>query len=467
MAGLTRTAMQEIPGCRPGFIELDGKVDAEALAAWLLADGQERQIKMVGSQAFGARLVPLDRDDAAILAHQAPLSGGINGAVLVTGGFGGIGLVLAEALADAGGDRLVLAGRRAPDPQAAQRIVALRARGVLVHEALLDVTDPASVKALVAAYPIRGVIHAAGTLDDVPLSSMDKHRLDGVLAPKLAGAWALHRALAGTKLDFMIHMSSTAALFGGPAQGNYAAANACLDALAAWQRGQGVPALSIGWSAWTQVGLAAATAERGERLAAQGIGGIDPARGGMILRRLLARPAGSLPAALTILPLDVPRWREAYPQVATDPLFTDLLAGSGPAATEGAARDALPPPGPARRAALVRSVIAHVAAVTGREAAGIDARTPLAGLGIDSLMAMGVRNRLQRDYGLALSATLLWRHPNPGALADHLAGLLETDPVVAAAPPAPVDDFDDLSTAELARLLAAELEQDFVESARP
>jgi myxalamid-type polyketide synthase MxaE and MxaD len=472
MAGLTRTAMQEIPGHQPGFIELDGRVDAEALAAWLLADGQERQIKMVGSQAFGARLVPLDRDDAAILVHQAPLSGGINGAVLITGGFGGIGLVLAEALADAGGDRLVLAGRRAPDPQAAQRIAALRARGVQVHEALLDVTDPASVKALVAAYPIRGVIHAAGTLDDVPLSSMAPHRLDGVLAPKLAGAWALHRALAGTKLDFMIHMSSTAALFGGPAQGNYAAANAFLDALAVWQRAQGVPALSIGWSAWTQVGLAAATAERGRRLAAQGIGGIDPARGGMILRRLLARPAGGLLPALTILPLDVPRWREAYPQVATDPLFTDLLAGTGPVATEGAACDTLPPPGPARRAALVRSVIAHVAAVTGRDVAGIDARTPLAGLGIDSLMAMGVRNRLQRDYGLALSATLLWRHPNPGALADHLAGLLESDPVAVVAasptpPAAPVDDFDELSTAELARLLAAELEQDFVESARP
>ncbi|MFV3130817.1 type I polyketide synthase [Niveispirillum sp. KHB5.9] len=472
MAGLARTAMQELPGHRPGFIELDGAVDAGALACLLLADGPERQVRLAGSQAFGARLKPLDRDDAAALAHQAPLSGGIKGAVLVTGGFGGIGLVLAEALADAGARALVLAGRRGPDAAGVARLATLRARGVTVQEAALDVTDAAAVAALVATYPIRGVIHAAGTLDDVPLSAMGPDRLDRVLAPKLAGAWALHRALAGRELDFVIHMSSTAALFGGPAQGNYAAANAFLDAMAAWQRGQGVPALSVGWSAWTEVGLAAASAGRGERLAAQGIGGIDPARGATILRRLLARPAGGMPAALTVLPLDVPRWRDAYPEVAADPLFADLLAGGGAVQAEGTARDVLPPSGPARRAALVRSVIAHVAAVTGRDAADIDARTALAGLGIDSLMAMGVRNRLQRDYGLALSATLLWRHPNPGALADHLAGLLEGDAVVPAevvAPPSASveEDFDDLSTAELARLLAAELEQDFAENARP
>lgn len=466
MAGLLRSAMQEIPEHAPAFVELLGAPDPAVLATLLQGAGRERQWRLAGAEALAARFVPLARAAAAAVAHQAPWAGGpAPGVVLITGGLGGIGLVLAEALAAAGAGSLVLAGRRPPDGAALQRVAVLQARGVRVRCVSLDVSDPVAVAALVDALDVRGVIHAAGVLDDASLADLSPERLEAVLQPKLAGAWALHQALADRSLDFLLFMSSTAAVFGGPAQGNYAAANAFLDALALWCQARGQPALSIGWSAWTEVGLAAASPERGARLAAQGIGGIRPARGTAVLRRLMASAAADVGAAVTVLPLDVTRWHAVHPEVAEDPLFSELLTAAGAAQIDrDAALHALPPAGPQRHAALVRTVIAHLGAATGRDTAGIGARTPLSGLGLDSLMALEVRNRLQRDYALVLSATLLWRYPTPGAVADLLAGMLDegesaADPKDDGPADPDLDGLDTLSTEELARLLSAEFEQ--------
>jgi myxalamid-type polyketide synthase MxaE and MxaD len=458
IAGLLRTVRQEMPEYAPGFIEVDGPPDAGALVATVLADTDERQIRLRRAELMAARLAKLEPDEALAIAHQPPVQGGFNGPVLVTGGFGGIGLVLAEALAEAGARSLVLAGRSLPDPTARARVAELQARGVRVDCATVDITDQQAVNELVHTHDVRGVIHAAGVLDDAMLADLTPPRLRAVLAPKIAGAWALHQAFADRPLDFLVFMSSTAAVFGGSAQGNYAAANAFLDALAARRRQQGLPALSIAWSAWLEVGMAASSTVRGARLAKQGIAGITSARGATIVRRLLGRPADAVGPVLTVLPLDVPRWRAAYPEVTAEPMFAELFATEQAPASSGG-RLALPQNAERRRASLIGAVIGHLAGATGRSVASIDARTPLASLGFDSIMALEVRNRLQCDFGLTLSATLLWRHPTPASLAEHLDRRIAGGQPPDVAPVPPDDGLDDLPEEDLARLLQAELPQ--------
>ena len=358
---------------------------------------------------------------------------------LITGGLGALGLKVASGLARLGATHLVLVGRSAPSEEALELIRLIEQHGAVVRVARVDVSREREVARLLEDVgctmpPLAGVIHAAGVLDDGVLGEQTWARFEKVLAPKVAGAWHLHRLTEAVPLDFFVMFSSMVALFGGPGQGNYAAANAFLDALAHHRRGQGLPALSINWGAWADAGMAAAVAERNHgRWREQGFGFIQPDEGIAILERLLQSAPGAQVAAL---PIDWPTLLRRFPTGAEPPLFSELavsLADSSRAAATPprpvSLRAELASVAPGRRRSLVQKRVREEAVkVLGLGSdAQPDTRQPLRELGLDSLMAVELRNALADALGQALPATLLFKYPTLEALAEFLISQLGGD----------------------------------------
>ena len=219
---------------------------------------------------------------------------------MITGGLGALGLHVARWLAQQGARHLLLTGRRGLDtPGAREAVAELQALGARVTVAAVDVTDRAALKTLLEAVPqdvpLRGVVHAAGVLDDGVLAEQTTERFAKVLLPKVAGAWNLHELVAGYDLEFFVLFSSIAGLLGAAGQGNYAAANAFLDALAAHRRASHLPGQSLAWGPWAEAGMAAALAAvQQARFARQGIKALSSAEGQQMFARALSRPEAQL-----------------------------------------------------------------------------------------------------------------------------------------------------------------------------
>ena len=422
----------------------------------------------------------LSMDDASARAEvPCPRADRLDerGTYLITGGLGGLGLTAARWMVERGARHLVLIGRQgATTPAQREAVRSLEAGGAEVLVARADVSRRAELAAALADArarmpPLRGVIHAAGALDDALLLQQDLARFRRVAAPKIAGALHLDALTRGDPIDFFVLYASAASLLGSPGQGNYAAANAFLDALAHHRRALGLPALSVDWGPFAEVGLAARE-DRGARLSDRGMRSLDPAQGTARLVRLLAAGA----AQVGVVPLDARQWIEFYPQLAASarlaPLLADPDAARRPRAGDPALLDALREAAPAERMALLeRFAQDQVARVLRIDPSRVERLAPLKSLGIDSLMALELRNRLEAGLGLTLSATLIWNHPTVAALAEHLRDELGYRPPPAPeAPPAPGAQGDepppdpaawaDLSTADLAALLRGELGDD-------
>ncbi|HEY8545856.1 MAG TPA: type I polyketide synthase, partial [Acidimicrobiales bacterium] len=380
------------------------------------------------------------------------------GTVLITGGTGGLGAHVARHLVARGARHLVLAGRRGPDAPGATELAAeLEARGATVTVAACDVADRAAVAALLDAVPadrpLRTVVHAAGLLDDGVIASLDAERLARVLAPKVAGAWHLHELTRerGIELDAFVLFSSAAGAFGSAGQANYAAANTFLDALAAARRAEGLPAVALAWGFWAEAsgmtghlgevdkarlrraGFVPLATDDGLRLLDAGLrhgeAALVAAHLSLPVLRRSAR-AGALPASWGRL-VGV-RPDAAAPAGAGDP---GAGAGGGDLAGALAVRVAGLGADEARRAVL-DVVRREAAAVLGHgDADAVPPDRVFKELGFDSLTAVELRNRLQAASGLRLSATLVFDHPTPTALAAELAAALTaTVPDTAAAP---------------------------------
>jgi acyl transferase domain-containing protein/acyl carrier protein len=408
------------------------------------------------AQARHVGKIVLSPDEAAVLLVEPVPAATVrpDGAYLISGGLGGIGLQLAGWLADRGARHLALLGRSAPSAAAQAAIDALVARGIQVVALQADVGDGLAVAAALRRCgatlpPLRGIVHAAGVVDDALLERQDEATFGRVMAPKVEGAWQLHRLTRDLPLDWFILCSSATVWLGIPGQANYAAANAYLDALAHHRRAQGLPAQSINWGPWAQVGLAAAQANRGARLAEQGLASMSPERALVALARATAEDR----AQVGVMALDVDAWAQANPAAATAPLLAELRqapVANGRAAT-AAVRQALAAtePGARRQALLTDHVRQQVAQVLRLAPAGVPVARPLKSLGLDSLMALELRRRLEASLGLTLSTTVIWNYPTIAALVPYLAlqmGLPLTPeeaeagpPVGAAEPLAPVD----------------------------
>ena len=380
---------------------------------------------------------------------RADARGGVraDASYLITGGFGGLGLRMARALAAAGARHLVLVGRSGLSAAADAAVAELEAAGTHVVRAAADISRPSDVAQLLEDLsgrvpPLAGIVHAAGVRDDGVLEHLDRERFARVLAPKLAGAWNLHAATAGMDLDFFVMFSSAASVLPTPAQGNYAAANAFLDALAHYRQARALPALSINWGPWAEVGMAAGLAEHDQRRwKRRGLRFIGPDEGVRLFERLL----GARTAQVAVMPTD---WRKFDEErEGGTPLLAELT-GQTAHAREGTPVAAAPQPALAAQLAAVAQharrevVLAHVEhqvrQVLALEAGfAIDPNRGLGDIGMDSLMALELRNRLQRSVGHALPATLTFDRPTVAALASHLSDLLGVDATTAAEPAAP------------------------------
>jgi myxalamid-type polyketide synthase MxaB len=340
---------------------------------------------------------------------------------LITGGTGGLGLRVAAWLAEQGATHVVLLARHAPDAQARDFIATLRESGLTVRLLEADVSDRDSVAAALAQVrsdgrALRGIIHAAGVLDDAMVEKLDRHRLRTVLDPKVRGALHLDALTRNDPLDFFVLFSSVAALLGSPGQANHAAANAFLDAFAWHRRASGRPAISLDWGVWAEIG-AAARKQAGERMRLVGLGEIDPARGIDILARALAEA----PVQLGVAPID---WSRFHHPLAGRGFFSRLERQtlSLVSTTAGPVLDLAGLDGEERYQALDRHLRSHIAVVLGLDLPDeIEPRSRLMDLGMDSLMAVELKQRLEHTLGCSLRTTLMYDHPTMEALIDHLS----------------------------------------------
>ena len=363
---------------------------------------------------------------------------------LVTGGLGGIGCALAGWLADRGAGAIVLNGRRPPDTAAEEIIRNLQQRGVRIRVELADVTDAGAVDRMLALIdrelpPLGGVVHSVGALSDGALTNQTWDRFETVLWPKILGAWHLHCATSDRDLDMFVLFSSRVGVMGNPGQSNHAAANAFLDQLAHRRRAMGLPGQAIAWGAWSEIGEAAEQRDRIDRQRSA-LGGrwFTPEQGLKAFDQLVREDV----AHAVVMSIDWSVFEEA---VAERPrLVEDLLSAAGEAAADGAdsRKDLLSRFGdtlPAERENLVVAFLQDEVQAVLRLPSAPSPTVGFFDLGMDSLMAVELRNRLNRALSGAYTApnTLVFDYPDIAALAAHLASELATDGQAPAALPQP------------------------------
>jgi myxalamid-type polyketide synthase MxaD len=424
--GLGRAVMTELPGLRCSMIDVAGPVDAAGLVDEILAGTAENQVALRDGKRLVARLAPLGSDGAAGTA-QPGLPVRPDATYLISGGFGGLGLAVAGWLFEKGARHLLLLGRRAPSPEVQAQLDGLRAGGAAVGVAIADVADRAQLSAALGMLedmpPLAGVIHAAGTLDDGLIANMDAARLERVTRAKVFGAWHLHELTSGRDLDFFVLFSSIAAIFGSPGQANHAAASAFLDQLAHYRRSLGLPGLSINWGPWAGIG-AAAGKKSAERVIAAGMAPIEADWGLALLEHLLQ----ASPAQAIAMSVDWAQWFRALPASLAAPYLSDMAKShaaedGGAAASVAAELSRLSRPED-RRDYLQAFLARQIAQVLRLPPAKIDAHTPFGSLGFDSLMALEVKNNLERQLALVLPVSLVWNYPTVAELTGYIAGEL-------------------------------------------
>ncbi|HEX3783107.1 MAG TPA: SDR family NAD(P)-dependent oxidoreductase, partial [Pseudonocardiaceae bacterium] len=439
-AGLVRSAQAENPG-RLLLVDAD---DAEIpLAAVLACD--EPQVAVRGGEVYLPRLLRATESDPGEMSWNA------DGTVLITGGTGGLGGLLARHLvSDRGIRHLVLTSRRGLDaPGAVQLRAELTALGAEVEVVACDVADrdsAASMLAVVAAeHPLTAIVHTAGVLDDGIIGSLTPERLATTLRPKVDGAWHLHELTKDNDLADFVVFSSLAGLIGAPGQGNYAAGNAFLDALVAHRRSAGLTAKSLVWGPWAQsAGMTGGLADADmRRIARAGMPALSAEFG-----LALFDAAGALQDPV-LIPVQLDRSAlRAGGEIP--PLLRALVRGSRRLASGGAQAantllNRLAPLDQSERVeALMDLVRAEVAIVLGHASSDtVDVRREFRELGFDSLTAVELRNRLGGATGLRLPATLVFDYPTPIVLAEFLLTELlgdRGDVIVPAGTKATADD---------------------------
>lgn len=454
--GLTLTANQEHPELDCACVDLDASEDAIANARVLVRElesrGGERRIGWRDGTRYVARL-----GRTSIVPKNGTST---QGTVLVTGGLGALGLLTARALVSRGARNLVLLGRRAADHPATEE---LRRSGACVEIVQADVSqldDVENVFDRIAREmpPLKGIIHAAGVLEDGLLDNQSLAGFERVAGPKIKGAWNLHLCSKELPLDFFICFSSAASLVGSSGQANYAAANAFLDALTHHRRSLGLPALSINWGIWNEAGMGGKETLR--RMSARGVMAIEPDAGTDLLLELLESGAPQV----GVFPVE---WRKFLAQYSgrAPRLFAHFEQPAIP--RENFASEFSSIPLGERTTTLndrVRQMLATTLAID--SSAYISAHERFFELGMDSLTAMEFRNRLQAELGVTLPSTLAFDYPTLDSLTGYLKALMPAsveEPAVLNELADP--ELDALSHDEIVRLLARELGESVIHAA--
>jgi acyl transferase domain-containing protein len=419
--GLARTVRYEHPELRCTLIDLDPREDDRPPQAWEL--GEENEVACRDGRWFAARLTPRDPVGSTTPRLRA------DGWYLVTGGLGGLGVLTARQLVRHGARHVALLGRSAPGADASSRIDELRAAGAHVDVLAADVGD---VDALAEALdrlrsqglPIRGVVHAAGAARDRTIATADFDEVCEALPPKVSGTWNLHRLTQNDPVELFVLFSSVMGVIGAGGQAGYTAANAFLDAFAHWRRARGLPATSIAWGPWSEVG-AAARPDRVGRLARRGMGGISPAAGTEVLDGLLGERPERVPAQITIVPLDAAAWFANHPGHDGWSVFARLRSFAAPEGERLSAADLA-------QAELERLLAEWVAVVLRVSPAIVDPGLSLIKLGFDSLMAVQLRNLLDARLGVLLPMLAFLDGPSITELATRVRAAVGAEPAEAA-----------------------------------
>jgi len=444
LCGFARTVAHEVANLRCSMVVVSASGERlEQLADLVVGDIAEAELALRPDGLFARRLTPLPAVPKAESALFRP-----DGGYIVTGGLGALGLRTAAWMAAQGARHLLLGARSAAKPEAEATLAALREAGTEVATLQADLATAAGVEALFAEAarrmpPLRGLIHAAGVLDDGILAQQNAARFDRVLGPKSGSAWMLHRRSRDLPLDHFVMFSSAAAILGSPAQSNYAAANAALGGLAQYRRTLGLPGLAVAWGAWRDSGMAA---QRGTelvaRLARQGLRPLAPDAAFAALGRLMRLEE---PEVL-VIDADWAAYQRQLPHQRVANLLADLVIPDTRPDVPAAWRHA----DPAARAETLTALLAGIAGeVLGLEAAAIDPEQSLASFGLDSLMAVVLRNRVARDLGAEVPLVRLL----DGISVGELVLLIAAQAGESAPPPDPVP-FAAATPAQAEELLA-------------
>ena len=480
--GLARVAALEHPNLAIRIVDLEPlppEEEAAAIFTELSRRDEEDQIALRDGRRRVARLVPVERTGSGTLQCAADAT------YLITGGLGSLGLRIAARLVDRGARHLVLVGRRGlpdrsqwsatadnhPQKPAIGAVLDLERRGASVQTFSADAANPAQLTAVFDAvrrspWPLRGVVHAAGVSITRPLVDLDKASVLETLGPKVNGGWILHELTRDLPLDFFVTFSSIAAVWGSKGLAHYAAANHFLDALAHHRSSLGLPASSINWGPWAGGGMA--TGESMAVLSAMGVKAVESDAALAAFERLVA--GGRTQA--TVASMDWDLFKEIFNARGRRPLLDRIETSARSVPAAGTNRDALieelrGAPAAARLTLIAGRVEQEVSAVLGAGGLMLEPDQRFFDLGMDSLMTVELRRRLEARFGCPLDTTVAFDYPTIERLAQHLYDALEPElpaeaPAAVAAPKSIASataKIAELSDDEVERLFAAKVLQ--------
>ncbi|PPS43906.1 type I polyketide synthase [Chroococcidiopsis sp. TS-821] len=421
--GLGKVIALEHPKLWGGLLDLAGDAPQDEAIHLLteIVDSQgEEQVAFREGQRYVARLVRSEVPPNKIASFDA------NSTYLITGGLGALGIKVAQWMVAQGARCLLLTGRREPSMEVQQAIAQMETQGAEIVVAQADVAEWQDMVRVfehieTAMPPLRGIVHAAGVLHDGILLQQNWQAFEQVMAAKVKGTWILHSLTKQLPLDLFVTFSSVSALLGSPGQGNYAAANAFMDALAHHRRAMGLPGLSINWGPWSDAGMAANLNNRDQaRFTAQGVEPIPTQQGMQVLGWL----AQQNKTQVGVLPVNWSQFLKQFPHVAA-PFLESFAAAiaepSAPPPTNSFLQQLETTPLSDRRNLLIAHVQTEVARVMRLDASQLpDPQQGFFDLGMDSLMLVELKNRLENTLGTSLPTTLPFDYPTVAALVDYL-----------------------------------------------
>ncbi|ERF77015.1 6-methylsalicylic acid synthase [Endocarpon pusillum Z07020] len=444
LVGLGRIIAAEQPALWGALIDVDST--AFPVQAVKYISGAD-VIKMEDTIAKVNRLRPMPQDRLYPLDKQNQLHPRAEGTYIISGGLGSLGREVADFLVERGARRIVLLSRRALPPriewasqtgellESVQKIQLLEQAGATVFSVAIDLGAPDAAASLLAKLdmlslpPVLGVVHAAGVLEDQLVLSATEDSFNRVLAPKVTGALALHKAFPPTTVDFFMLFSSCGQLFGFPGQASYASGNAFLDSLADHRRGLGDNAVALQWTSWRGMGMASSTDFIEAELESKGITSITRDEAfrawdhvakydmshGVVLRSRVLEPNEPLP--MDILE-EIAIRRSSAPSEGG----ANNNAEAGTSVSSSSSKETIPPAGPERNAYLTTKISECVASVLDLPDVGdVDPKVALPELGMDSVMTVALRRQLQTSLGVKVPPTLVWGHPTVSHLVKWFA----------------------------------------------